>query len=197
MPDVDFVSLAVVGFAGSASPGPNNALLLASGLQFGFRRTTPHVAGAALGAGVLVVVTALGIGRALEASDAAGFALKAGGSAYLLYLAVRLVSSGRLERTDAARPLHAKEAALFQLVNPKAWLFSTTVATAALPEGGPGLLASVVTGGAATCVAACSFVAWAAGASALGRLVAGARMLRAVNVTIAILLVASIALLWA
>src|SRR5215216_2514785 len=81
--------LALAGFAlvGSITPGPNNSLLLASGSRFGFRRTMRHVAGTAVGMGVLVFAVAGGIGVVLVAVPAVDLALKVTGSVYLLYLA--------------------------------------------------------------------------------------------------------------
>jgi threonine/homoserine/homoserine lactone efflux protein len=122
--------------------------------------------------------------------------VRVGGSLYLLYLAVRLASSKSLTGTDAAEPLNAVEALVFQFVNPKAWLFATTVATAGLPERSPTPLEAVLIVTTAMAVATCSFAVWAAGSAALRRVVTSERALRRLNLAIAIGLVASIAFLW-
>jgi threonine/homoserine/homoserine lactone efflux protein len=98
---------ALVAFAlvGSFSPGPNNAVLWASGISFGFRRTIPHVIGGALGVGTLVVGVAAGIGALLEAVPAATTVLRVAGSAYLLYLAFQVAGGGAIGRTEVSRPL--------------------------------------------------------------------------------------------
>src|SRR5437870_6799604 len=90
----ELVGPVVFAFVGSVSPGPNNTMLWASGLRFGFRRSIPHVLGTALGIGVLVVVVATGIGVLLKAVPTFELLLKLVGSAYLLYLAFLVVGSG-------------------------------------------------------------------------------------------------------
>ena len=94
-------------FVGTVSPGPNNTLLWASGMRFGFRRTLPHVVGTAIGMGALVVGVAAGIGAILDAVPAAEIALKVVGSAYLLYVAYHVLRerAGRSKRHLA--PAHA------------------------------------------------------------------------------------------
>ena len=62
----DLVALVLFAAAGSVSPGPNNTLLLASGVRFGFAHTIPHVIGSAIGIGALILLVGLGIGAAIE-----------------------------------------------------------------------------------------------------------------------------------
>ena len=81
------VALLAFAFVGTVSPGPNNTVLWASGLRFGFRRTVPHVLGTAFGIGLLVVAVAAGIGALSEVVPAAELVLKIVGSLYLLYVA--------------------------------------------------------------------------------------------------------------
>src|SRR6266540_742884 len=128
--------LGLVGFAFvvSITPGPNNALLLASGIRFGFSRTVPHVAGTAAGMAALVLAMAAGIGVLLTEVPGAELALKAIGSAYLVYLAVRIATSQGSNRTVVSRPLGVLHAAAFQFANPKAWLFGLTAVGTFLPR---------------------------------------------------------------
>jgi threonine/homoserine/homoserine lactone efflux protein len=193
---IELGALSVFAFVGSVSPGPNNAVLWASGLRFGFRRTTPHVAGTALGIGLLVVGVAAGIGVLLRTVPALELALKLVGSAYLLYLAFRVVGSGAVGRADVSHPLSLPQAVAFQCVNPKAWIFAVAaVATFLPPEldrpAGIGLL----TGTLMIIVVGSSSI-WAAGGAALGRVVDDEGMRRGVSIALAILLVASVALIW-
>jgi threonine/homoserine/homoserine lactone efflux protein len=190
--------LALAGFAlvGSITPGPNNSLLLASGSRFGFRRTMRHVAGTAVGMGVLVFAVAGGIGVVLVAVPAVDLALKVTGSVYLLYLAARIATSHGTGGTVAVRPLGLLGAVAFQFVNPKGWLFALAAAGAFLP---PGLMP--VAGGLAVAVTCATVIlgtaaVWAAGGSALRRLTDSGRAQRVVNVALALVLAASVAFIW-
>lgn len=120
------IALTVYAFVASITPGPNNLMLLASGVNFGFRRTIPHMLG--IGAGFLALL--LGIGFGLGALMAAfpflHTVLKIAGGGYLLYLAWRIAMSRSLSAKGEtpARPLTFLEAAAFQWVNPKAWMIA-------------------------------------------------------------------------
>jgi len=191
------LALAAFALVGSITPGPNNALLLGSGIRFGFRRTVPHVAGTAVGMGALVFAVAAGIGVVLLALPGADLALKLTGSAYLLYLAVRVARSGGAGGAAVvSRPLGVPGAAAFQLANPKGWLFALTAAATFLPPGLPPLLGGLVV--AATCAAVILATAavWAAGGVALGRIAGAGRVQRGINVALALVLAASVALVW-
>jgi threonine/homoserine/homoserine lactone efflux protein len=192
----EVAALAAFAFVGSFSPGPNNAVLWASGISFGFRRTVPHVVGGALGVGTQVVGVAAGIGAFLEAVPAAALALRVAGSVYLLYVAYQVAGSGAIGRADVARPLGFWQAAWFQWLNPKAWVFAIAVVGTFLPRdlpwaAGVGLLTSVV-----IAVVLVSFTIWAAGGAALARFVDDERRQRAVSLLLAATIVASVVLLW-
>ena len=190
--------LGLAGFAlvGSITPGPNNSLLLASGSRFGFRRTAPHVAGTAVGMGALVFAVAGGVGVVLLAVPGIDLALKVVGSAYLLYLAARILASRGAGATVAARPLGLLGGVGFQFANPKGWLFALAAAGTFLP---PGLTPRA---GAVAVAATCAVVilgtaaVWAAGGAALHRLADGGRAQRVVNVALALVLAASVAFIW-
>lgn len=110
-----------VAVATSITPGPNNTMLLASGANFGFVRTLPHMAGIILGCMVMVLLIGLGLGRLLEASPLLYRLLRYAGAAYLLVLAWRLAQSGSIRPGEAGgRPMRLVAAMLFQWVNPKA-----------------------------------------------------------------------------
>jgi threonine/homoserine/homoserine lactone efflux protein len=190
--------LGLAGFAlvGTITPGPNNALLWASGLRFGFRRTAPHVAGTAVGMAALLLAVAAGIGVLLTAVPGADLALKVIGSAYLLYLAYRVAMSRGAERTTVSRPLGVLGAAAFQFANPKGWLFAlAAVGTFLPPDLGPVAGGLVV---AATCavVIVGTAAVWAAGGAALNRVVSRGRAQRAVSLALAVVLAASVAFIW-
>ncbi|MBU58895.1 MAG: lysine transporter LysE [Alcanivorax sp.] len=121
--------IALIGFVAvmTGTPGPNNLMLMASGANAGFRRSLPHILGIAFGCQVMLLCVALGLGSLLSRFPQAVTVLRLGGALYLLYLAWRLARA-RPPGPDHrdARPLTFTQAALFQWVNPKAWMMSLT-----------------------------------------------------------------------
>ncbi|WEX11392.1 LysE family translocator [Chelativorans sp. AA-79] len=128
MPLDVFAALLVFSFVSSITPGPNNFMLLASGVNFGFVRTIPHMLGIGAGFVSLLLAVGFGLGALLTAYPQLGFALKILGGAYLLYLAWKIATSRALadDREDGARPMSFVQAALFQWVNPKGWVMAVT-----------------------------------------------------------------------
>ncbi len=190
--------LGLVGFsfASAATPGPNNVLLWASGATFGIRRTLPHVLGTAVGIGAMALGSAAGIAALVAAVPALGVAMRVAGSAYLLFLAWQIARSGSLTAGDSTRPMTLPEAAAFQLVNPKAWIFAlgavTTFRPAELPPV-PGTLAVALV---MVLVILPSAALWVVFGDGLGRLLSSDRSRRIVNLVLAALVVATIALVW-
>ena len=190
----DLLAVVAFAFAGTVSPGPNNTLLWASGMRFGFRRTLPHVVGTVLGMAALIAAVALGLGALLHAVPQLELGLKIVGSLYLLYVAYLVAGSGAIGRADAARPLDVWRGALFQWTNPKAWVFVVAAVGTFIPE------ATISSAGAflvvVSIVVAVSSSIWAAGGTALGRILTDDRRRRIASVILAALLVASVALIW-
>ena len=121
------LSLAGFSIATSITPGPNNMMLLASGVNFGLTRSLRHVAGISFGFLVLLLAVGTGIGAALEAYPGLHRALTFVGAAYLAYLAYRIATADTLHAAGGKdRPMTFVEAALFQWVNPKAWVMALT-----------------------------------------------------------------------
>ena len=125
-------------FVASITPGPNNMMVMASGTAFGVRATLPHVIGITLGFGVMLSTMMFGLGSVLERLPILLDALKWGGIAWLLYMAWQLASPalsrspfgmGQTAEGTGTRPMTLIEAALFQWVNPKAWVMAVAVAT--------------------------------------------------------------------
>lgn len=123
-----FMALVVFAFVSSITPGPNNFMLLASGVNFGFRRTIPHMLGIGAGFVALLLGVGFGLGALLSAYPQLHMALKVAGGAYLLYLAWRIAMSRSMSEKGegTARPMSFLEAAAFQWVNPKAWVMAVT-----------------------------------------------------------------------
>ena len=128
------LAIAFIAFAAAAlfTPGPNNIMLMASGLNYGFRRTLPHVAGVTIGFSFLVAVIGLGLGAVFAAYPVLHTILKYAGAAYLIYLAIVIAMSGPAD-TDGAgegRPMTFLGAAMFQWVNVKGWVIAVGAITA-------------------------------------------------------------------
>lgn len=123
-----FLALIVFAFVTSITPGPNNFMLMASGVNFGFRRTIPHMFGIGAGFLSLLLGVGFGLGAVLTAYPALHLGLKIAGGAYLLYLAWRIATTRSLgdKNGATARPMTFMEAAGFQWINPKAWVMAVT-----------------------------------------------------------------------
>jgi threonine/homoserine/homoserine lactone efflux protein len=116
--------LALLGFAfvTSVTPGPNNMMLLASGVNFGFRRTVPHMLGISVGHAVMVFLVGLGLAGIFKAWPPALTVLKVVSVAYMLWLAWKIAHAGAPgDRRAKPEPMTFLQAAAFQWVNPKAW----------------------------------------------------------------------------
>jgi threonine/homoserine/homoserine lactone efflux protein len=180
---------------GSGSPGPNNTLLLASGVTFGFRRTVPHVVGTSVGIALLVGVAATGAGVVVTAVPGVKVVLKIIASAYLVYLAARLAGGVALDPATMPEPFSVARAALFQFVNPKGWIFALALVSAFAPASGSGILVGITVLTVSMVVAATAAL-WALGGTTLSRALEGDRARRAAGVALGALLLASVAFLW-
>ena len=188
--------LALVSFAfvSSITPGPNNLMLMASGTNFGFVRTVPHLLGVALGFVLMVLLVGAGISWIFEAVPTAYTVLKVASVGYLIYLAYRIATAAPPpERPDTlgARPLTFTQAAAFQWVNPKAWAMALTATSAYVPAAQPwlGLITVAAVFGAVNLP---SVGVWALMGVQLRRWLRNARALRAFNLLAALLLLASL-----
>ncbi|MBI6573721.1 LysE family translocator [Pseudomonas viridiflava] len=120
------LAFALFAFVTSVTPGPNNMMLLASGVNFGFGRTLPHMLGISIGFFVLVLAVGFGLGSVFKAWPMLYTLLRYVGAAYLLYLAWKIATSGPASDSSESRgePMSFMGAALFQWVNPKAWIMA-------------------------------------------------------------------------
>lgn len=185
-------ALVVFAFVTSITPGPNNLMLLASGANFGLRRTVPHLLGVSGGFAAMIVPVGLGIMALFDAWPPLYTVLRAASVAYLLWLAWKIATAAPPpEGAEAGgRPLTFVQAALFQWVNPKAWAMALGSVAAYAPDRSLAavLIVAVVFG----TVNLPSVGVWAAAGTALRRALANPRTLRAFNITMALLLVASL-----
>ena len=185
-------ALAAFAFVASITPGPNNVMLWASGLNFGLRRTLPHMFGIAAGFMTLLLATALGIGALFQEWPWLSPALRIAGSAYLLYLAYRVATAGRTSEKNAGRPFSFFEAAAFQYLNPKAWVMGITAAGTFIPSGAPLVASALLLTAVFAVIAFPCITVWAAGGTAMGRLFDDQKRRRQVNLVLALLLVATV-----
>ncbi len=186
---IAFIVFALVGLY---TPGPNNVMLLASGLNFGLRRTLPHVAGVSFGFAFLVAVVGLGLGAVFTAYPALQLVLKYAGAVYLVWLAFAIARSGAITAGDAVpRPLTFWQAAAFQWINVKGWVIAigTVTAYAALARYPWNILTMALL---LLVLGLSSSVAWTLFGASLQRLIRAPAAVRLFNWVMAALLLASL-----
>ncbi|MEQ1950461.1 LysE family translocator [Mesorhizobium sp. CN2-181] len=188
-----FLALLLYAFVTSITPGPNNFMLLASGVNFGFVRTIPHMAGIASGFLVLLLAVGFGLGAALQAFPVLHVGLKIAGGVYLLYLAWKIAMSRSLGKDgeSKARPMTFLEAAAFQWVNPKAWVMAVT-AMAVYTDPATPFLSVLLIGFAFAAVNFPSVSTWAGFGMALRGFLADPVRLKWFNIAMGLLLAATL-----
>jgi len=196
--DVPLASLSLLGplalfaLVSSITPGPNNVMLASSGLNFGFRRSVPHLLGVNLGFTLMIFLVGVGLGSVFQQTPVLYTVLKYAGAAYLLYLAWKIANSGPLDEGEArGKPFTFLQAAAFQWVNPKAWVMAVGVVATYTPQNGffaNLVIATLVCG----IVNLPSIGIWVTFGTALRRVLHRPAAIRAFNVGMALLLVASL-----
>lgn len=192
MPHDLLLALMLYAFVSSITPGPNNLMLLASGVNFGFRRTIPHMLGIGAGFTVMTLLVGLGLAGLFTAWPPARTLLAVVSVAYLLWLAWKIAHAAppAADAPATGRPLSFLQAAAFQWVNPKAWTMALTACTLYAPgaDGSSVLVVALVFGAVnLPCVSS-----WAGLGSALRGWLADPARLRLFNRTMAALLVATL-----
>ena len=188
--------LAALSFVSAVTPGPNNVMLWASGVQFGMRRTLRHIAGITMGVGSMALLAAAGLGVVVNEAPAVETAFKVVGSAYLLYLAYRIVGGTAIHSEEVAQPITLPQAFIFQFVNPKAWVFVLAAVSTFRPPG-----ASIVVSSASMAlvmmvvVVPCAAV-WAGAGTVLSRYLVDQRRSRVFRIVLGLLLAATIVYIW-
>ena len=153
------------------TPGPNNAMVLTSGLKFGFIQTIPHMTGITIGHVTQLILVCLGLGKIFQIFPQLQNILKIICALYLLYLGYRIIGSFSKIKEDGSRPLKFYEAALFQIVNPKAWTISSMAASGFLSQGESLTLSIFYIGIVALIVCPLSISPWAAFGSGIKNMV--------------------------
>lgn len=184
--------LALAGFCAVTlfTPGPNNLMLVASGANFGLRRSVPHLSGVALGFPLMVVPVGLGVMRVFDVWPVLHDVLKAVAVVYMVYLAWKIATAGEVQQAEAqARPLSFLQAAAFQWVNPKAW--SMALGAIALYAPGRDLSGVLWIAGSFAVLGVLSALTWTGFGTGIRRWLADPVRLRWFNRGMAALLVAA------
>ncbi len=185
------VALAAFAFVTSVTPGPNNLMLMASGANFGFDRTIPHMLGVGLGFTFMVAVVGIGLMEVFEAVPGSLSALRVVSVLYLFYLAWKIANAAPPDAAGpAGRPMTFMQAALFQWANPKAWAMALSAISLYAPSRDLGavLLVAAVFGAINLPSVSC----WTLMGRAIRGWLTGPGRLRIFNRTMAVLLVASL-----
>ena len=188
-------ALMAFAFASSVTPGPNNLMLMTSGINFGLARTVPHMLGVALGFTLMIILVGLGIMQLIEAIPGSQTAITVISGVYLLYMAWKIATTApaasKLEGQSSSKPFTFVQAALFQWVNPMAWTMALTAIAAYAPKSS-GWFGVIIVAAVFGAINLPSTGAWAVLGAKLRRFLSEPARLRAFNVTAALLLVASL-----
>ena len=188
-----FLPLFLFAASMALTPGPNNIMLTASGVNFGFRRTVPHMLGVALGFPAMVTAIGLGLGELFEAYPQIHEVLKYAGIAYLLWLAWKVATAAPAEDTGTkAKPLNFLQAAGFQWVNPKAWIIAVGAIATYTTLNGDVVREVLFIAGVFTLVTFPTVALWTLFGTAIRRLLRSPRARTLFNWGMAALLVASL-----
>ena len=183
-----FIALVSFYFVMFVTPGPNNAMLTASGIKFGFRRTLPHLIGIPCGHIVQITLVCLGLGKIFQIYPYIQEVLKYVCAAYLLYLGYKIIGSFSEHKKDSSRPLKLYEAALFQFVNPKAWTVAIMVASGFFPKEEVLIIAILFSTLTAAIVCFPSICLWALFGSSIRLMIKNTKIKKIVEFLLAFLL---------
>lgn len=183
--------------AATISPGGATTLATASGMNFGYRGSLPLIAGISLGLAGMAAAASAGIEGIFVAVPAIQTAVKVAGTAYLLWLALQLSRTGAPKTTGSgAKPASIAGGAWLVLYNPKGWAMTTGAAASFSSIGDGPVEVAVILGVAFGCFASISLSVWCLGGRLLRRVLTRDRHWRALNIVLALLLVASILPIW-
>ncbi len=189
-------AFAVFAFVTSATPGPNNVMLTATGANVGMRRGMPHVLGVALGFSLMIFLVAAGIGSVLIENPSAMRILRIAGIVVLLWLAWKIATAGRTSTGERQRPIGFLGAAAFQWVNPKSWLIcASAVGSFLQTESGGAIPQAALFGLIFIAVGMPCMFAWLGFGAAMQRVLQTDRALRVFNVAMGLLLAATVLLI--
>lgn len=184
-------ALALYAFVSSATPGPNNLMLMASGANFGFLRTIPHMLGISIGFMVMLFSVGSGLVQIFDRFPVIYDVLKVASVIYMLWLAWKIANAAPVTKnTEAGAPMTFLQAAAFQWVNPKAWGMALTAITVYVGDATIIWLAAAAVLFSAVNLPSVSM--WTIAGKQLQRFLTNPSRLRAYNWTMAALLIASL-----
>ena len=183
-----FIALVIYYFVMYITPGPNNAMVLTSGLKFGFMKSIPHISGITIGHIIQLIIVCLGLGQIFIIFPEIQKILKVICAIYILYLGYKILDSINYIKKDGARPLKFYEAALFQIVNPKAWTISSMAVSGFLPKDGNLVTSVLIMASTALVICPISISPWAAFGSSIRNLVKTNKVKRYIEYFLSILL---------
>ena len=186
-----FFALVSYYFVMFATPGPNNAMLTASGIKFGFRRTLPHLFGIPFGHVIQISLVCFGLGTLFQKYPSIQFYLKWICFVYLIFLGWKIIGSFSNTNKESGRPLKLYEAALFQFINPKAWVVALTAATAFFPNGENFFVATAFVAVTAPFVCFPSICLWAIFGSSIKTIIKNTKIKKIIEYLLAVLLLAT------
>lgn len=191
------LAVTLFAFVTSVTPGPNNIMLTASGANFGFKRTLPHIAGIITGMGLLNVSVGLGLGALFTQFPVLQQVLRIVGSAYLLWLAYKLLSFSAIsDKKTEGKPFSLVQAAAFQYINPKAWIMVIS-ANASFSLIGDGYWWSVVMITTIYAVVGTpSIMVWAGFGQYMRQFLGQQNVLRLFNISMAVLTALCVGFIW-
>lgn len=183
------VAVSVYYFVMYATPGPNNSILTASGIKFGFIRSVPNIIGISSGHGLQLALVCFGLGSLFSQFPILLEVLKYIGACYLLYLAWKMFGSLNISRTEEkSSPLKYYEAILFQFVNPKAWVICITAVSLFYPENVNLIIGTLFLVIMSTIINLPSISMWAFGGSIIRRYLSNKKLKTIIEWILAILL---------
>ena len=183
------VAISIYYFVMYATPGPNNSILTASGIKFGFIRSVPNILGISSGHGLQLALVCFGLGSLFSQFPILFEVLKYMGACYLLYLAWKMFGSLNISRTEEkSSPLKYYEAILFQFVNPKAWVICITAVSLFYPENVNLIIGTLFLVIMSTIINLPSISMWAFGGSIIRRYLSNKKLKTIIEWILAILL---------
>lgn len=189
------LSIATFTLSTAITPGPNNIMLLSSGLTFGFKRTVPHMLGIVLGFPFMVLLVGLGLGIVFESFPIVFKILKIVGILYLFWMAYKIASnhsSFDINESEESKPFTFFQSATFQWVNPKAWIMAITAISIFVTAKDDNFMQVFIISFIYMLSGVISTSTWTAGGVLLKRFIKSSKSIKIFNITMAVLLIASV-----
>ena len=184
-----FFALILYYFVMYVTPGPNNAMVLTSGLKFGFLKTIPHISGITIGHVIQLILVCFGLGQVFIFFPLIQEILKIVCALYIIYLGYKILGSINPIKEDGSRPLKLYEAALFQIVNPKAWTISSMAASGFLQIYDQLIVSIIIISITAFIICPISIAPWAIFGTSIRRVVKNMKIKKIIEYILAAFLI--------